>query len=215
MTQAVEAQLRAIFQIGTKVYPTSSERLLVHQMGGDGLAVVSEASEHSLERPIAIAVALMRHITTAGVFASAAIGEGDFAHIGGWHPKELEINDCGRILLGEGLMTLSTSVMGTALLRAYELDSACPSGPFLMISENDRDRIPDGLDVRETTSKNTLSINWLQTELAELSTICQKTDIDLHSAETIRQKMKDYCSQNIDIGDKWRDPLLELLDIQV
>ena len=214
---AVKGQIRAIFQIGTKVYPSSSKRLFVHQMGGDGLAIVSEVTEQSLERPIAIAVALLGHIATTGSFASAAIEEGDNEHISGWYPEEMYITDSGYVSLGEGLMTLSSSVMGTAIIRAYHLNNHGPSGPFLTISENCLDRVPEDMDIRETRSngKRIWSINWLQNESTFLSDIRDKTGISIPSAEDINQKMKEYCLQNPEIRDKWKDSLLQLLDIQV
>ena len=58
----------AIYRIGTKVYPNDQKRLLVHQMG-DGFAIVSDFGEASLERPIAIAIALMRCVATTGASA--------------------------------------------------------------------------------------------------------------------------------------------------
>ena len=214
---AVKGQIRAIFQIGTKVYPSGSKRLFVHQMGGDGLAIVSEGPEQSLERPIAISVALLRHIATSGLFGSAAIEEGDNAHVSGWYPEDMEITDCGGVSLGEGLMTLSSSVMGTAIIRAYHLNNHGPSGPFLTISENRRDRVPEDMDIRETGSngKRIWSINWLQYESMLLSDIRDKTGISIPSAKDINQKMKEYCLQNPEVRDKWKDPLFQLLDIQV
>ena len=201
---AVKAQIRAIFQIGAKVYPSSPKRLFVHQMGGDGLAIVSEGHEQSLERPIAIAVALLRHIATNGSFASAAIEEGDNAHVSGWYPEEMEITDCGIVSLGDGLMTLSSSVMGTTMIRVYHLNNDRPSEPFLTISENCLDRIPEDMDIRVTESdgKRIWSINWLQYELTILSDIRDKTGISIPSAEFINQKIKRYSSQNTDIRDK-------------
>lgn len=214
---AVKGQIQAIFQIGTKVYQSGSKRLFVHQMGGDGLAIVSEGPEQSLERPIAIAVALLRHITTSGLFASAAIEEGDNEHISGWYPEEMYITDSRYVSLGEGLMTLSSSVMGTTIISAYHLNSHGPSRPFLTISENCLDRVPEDVDIRETRrkGKRIWSINWLQNESTFLSDIRDKTGISIPSAEDINQKMKEYCLQNPEIRDKWKDSLLQLLDIQV
>ena len=54
----------------------------MHQMG-DGFAIVSDFGEATLERPIAISIALMRHVGSTGMFATAAIAEGEFADITG------------------------------------------------------------------------------------------------------------------------------------
>ena len=59
---------------------------------GDGFAIVSEFREESLERPIAIAIALMRCVATTGAFAAAAIAEGEHADITGCYPREVTEN---------------------------------------------------------------------------------------------------------------------------
>lgn len=99
--------MRAICQIGKKVYPNEGERLFVHQMG-DGFAIVSDFGEATLERPIAVAIALMRHVASTGMFATAAIAEGEFSDITGCYPREVtDDRDGDAVNLGEGLMTLS------------------------------------------------------------------------------------------------------------
>ena len=116
----------AIYRIGTYVYPDerseTGERLFVHQTG-DGFAILSDFHEYSLERPIAIATALMRYVVAStGNFASASISEGGFADISNCYPEELRrcLNGGSRTNLGSGIMTLFP-VMGTALIRAYKL----------------------------------------------------------------------------------------------
>ena len=207
----------AIHRIGTKVYPDAPERLFVHQMG-DGFAIVSDFGEASLERPIAIAIALMRCVATTGAFAAAAIAEGDFADISGCYPKEVrDSSDNGMVKLGDGLMILS-SVMGTAFIRAYHLSKAAPSGPFLTVSKCNRGRVPDGLPVRETESKKgrpLLSIDWIRAESPLLTDILKNADIISLSPNEIIRRIQKYCVRYEGIREKWGRPLQELLDIEV
>ncbi len=140
--------MRAIYRIGAKAYPEGPERLFAHQMG-DGFAIVSEFGEESLERPIAVAIALMRCVADTGTLAAAAIAEGDHADITACYPREVtDSTNSGIVPLGRGLMTLS-KVMGTAFIRAYRLHGD-PPGPFLTVAVNHRDRIPVGVTVRST-----------------------------------------------------------------
>ena len=209
--------MRAIFRIGTRVYPEEPQRLFVHQMG-DGFAIVSEFREESLERPIAIAIALMRCVATTGAFAAAAIAEGEHADITGCYPREVTENtDNGIVRLGRGLMTLST-VMGTAFICAYRLHNAAPSGPFLTVSANHPDRVPDGLPVRATKSRSctsVLSIDWVRAERALLSDIQEKADISTPSQCELVRKIQEYCKQYELIRKKWNRYLRDLLDIEV
>src|SRR3546814_9250255 len=50
---------------------------------------VCSSDLEALDRCVAIAVALMRHIATSGCLARAAVAEGDFADYSGCWPKEI------------------------------------------------------------------------------------------------------------------------------
>ena len=207
----------AIHRIATKVYPDDPERLFVHQMG-DGFAIVSEFGEASLERPVAIAIALMRCIATTGTFAVAAIAEGDHADIKGCYPQEVtDDSDNGIVRLGKGLMTLS-SVMGTAFICAYRLHNAAPPGPFLVMSEHHRDRIPAPLPARTTVSPKgapLLSVDWLRAESNPLSDLQRNAVISTPSPDALVQTIQDYCARYSSVREKWRRHLRDLLDIEV
>jgi len=210
--------MSAIYRIGTQVYPDDGERLFVHQTG-DGFAIVSDFGEPSLERPIAIAIALMRHVATTGMFAAAAIAEGEFADIKGCYPSEVMKNSDGdgAVSLGDGLMTLS-SVMGTAFIRAYRLNNDAPPGPFLTVAEGNRDRVPASLPVRATTSRKgapVLSIDWVRAKTKLLSGVQQGATIATPPRNALVQIIQDYCAQYTSICEKWGSRLCDLLDIEV
>ena len=210
--------MRALFRIGTKVYPNDDDRLFVHQMG-DGFAIVSNFGECSLERPICIAIALMHHVAAStGKFTAATIAEGEFGAIQGCYPPE--VMDCyrdGLVRLGRGLMTLST-VMGTNFIRAYGLHNKAPSGPFLTLSDCYRSRVPEGLSVR--TSKDVrytglLSIDWVRAETPLLRKIQVQADLIAPEPAELVQTIRNYCMQYPHIHEKWRIDLNELLLIKV
>ena len=66
---ALRELMGAIYRIGSRVYPHEGKRLFVHQMG-DGFAIVNDFGEASLERPLGIAAALMRHVASTGTFTA-------------------------------------------------------------------------------------------------------------------------------------------------
>ena len=150
---ALRELMQTIYRIGTRVYANEGERLFVHHMG-DGFAIVSDFGEASFERPLGIATALMRRLASAGTFAATAISEGDLSDITGCYPDEV-MKDCedGHVVrLNTGLMTLS-SVMGTAFIRAYRLHGEAPSGPFVIVSKEQEDRVPDEFEFRLVQGK--------------------------------------------------------------
>lgn len=210
--------MRALFRIGTKVYPNDDDRLFVHQMG-DGFAIVSNFGEYSLERPICIAIALMRHVAAStGKFSAATIAEGEFGAIQGCYPREvMECYRDGLVRLGRGLMTLST-VMGAAFIRAYGLHNKAPSGPFLTVSDCQRNRVPDGLSVRtnkDDMGTRLLSMDWVRAQTPLLREIQIQADLMASEPDELVQKIRTYCGRYPHIREKWRIALNDFLAIKV
>lgn len=138
-----------IYLIGSRCYFETPDRIFAHQTG-DGFAVVSEFCTSSLATPVAIAIALMRHVATGGCFAKATIAEGGFADISGCYPAVVRnARDAnGRVSMGKGVMTLFP-VMGTALINAVALAKVSPSGALLTLHEGAFDRLPSNCVVHK------------------------------------------------------------------
>ena len=184
--------------------------MFVHQMG-DGFAIVSDFGEDKLERPIAIAIALMRHVASTGMFASAAIAEGKFSDITGCYPEEVTKNlDGNTVDLGSGLMTCS-SVMGTAFIRAYKLHGKPPSGPLLVTPS---DPYIADLPVKKIDN-NRWSIDWTRARMKTLSDIQTQACLLSPESNELVQEINEYCNCYQDIGKKWSEPLHKFFDIRV
>lgn len=202
---SLQELMRAIYRIGRRVYPNEGERLFVHHMG-DGFAIVSDFGEASLQRPIAIAITLMRSVATTGMFAGAAIAEGEFADISGCYPTEVteDLDDGHVIGLGAGLMTLS-SVMGTAFIRAYRLSHDAPPGPLLILPKSCRHRIPAALTIRETTGRKgtpILSIDWIHAEPALFQSVQEQAGLRSVTPPALADALNAYCIQ-YSLREKW------------
>lgn len=215
---ALRELMQSIYRIGTRVYPDEGERLFVHQMG-DGFAIVSDFGEESFERPLCIAAALMRHLAATGVFAAAAVSEGDFSDIIGCYPAEVmrDSEDGYVVRLNAGLMTLS-SVMGTAFIRAYSLNGDAPSGPFLITSAGHRDRVPDGFEHRSVRGKgkrNLLSLDWIRSENPTIAWIQHTASLRAPKAEVLVQAIQRYCAEYPCADRKWSCNLRTLLDVDL
>jgi hypothetical protein len=127
--------MEGIYQIGCQCYPDSPDRIFAHQLG-DGFIIVTDFDSDSLDVPIAISVALMRHVAAGGRFASAAISTGGFSDIAGCYPRSVRkaIEEDGRVPMGSGILTV-LPVMGTALIRAYGVSKKAPSGSLLAMED--------------------------------------------------------------------------------
>jgi hypothetical protein len=207
--------MRAIFRIGTRVYPNETDRIFVHQTG-DGFIILSDFHEPSPIRPIAIATVLLSHVASSGRFARAAISEGELADIVGCYPKEIrDAKDReGDVILGDGLMTIFP-VMGTGLIRAVQVEKAGPSGPLLLIDSALRSRIPAEVQVTETgTAKHApLSVDWIHLKHNLVSDIRAKADLTAYSPQEIEKKLIAY-QRNYKL-DKWVENLRRYLNLEI
>lgn len=89
--------------------------------------------EPDASRAIAVAVAIMRHMTMKGYAVKAAISAGDLSDIKGRYPTPMRDAQDDRLGVGMGLMTI-ISVMGTALTKTHKL-AATRKGAVLILEK--------------------------------------------------------------------------------
>lgn len=169
--------MEGIYLIGSHCYIETPDRIFAHQTG-DGFAIVSEVGANSLEIPVAIAIALMRHVSARGRFAKATIAEGGFGNIAGCYPASVRDarDENGRVRLGRGIMTLF-STMGTALIHAVALAKESPSGALLTLSHEALSRLPDGCVVHEIAERKLISLDWIHSSFPLVSEIQVKSGL--------------------------------------
>lgn len=190
----LNALMEGIFQIGTEKYNDDISRLFAHQFG-DGFVIVSCFEEKSLDRPVAIAIALMRHILASGGVAKASIAEGGFSDIRDCYPRKItNLEKDGRIFIGSGLMTI-IPVMGTALINAVGLDKRSPSGSLLTIDKGNKDRISPDFIMREIEN-GLLSINWLKGDSKLVSDISSAAKLKNPSESERIEQLANYVRDN-------------------
>lgn len=196
--QSLGVLAEGILFLGRECYPKTLDRLFAHQTG-DGFIIVSEFGAEMLDQPLAIAMALLRHVAASGRFAKAAISQGEFADVRGCYPSSVRdaARDNGHLDLGEGLMTLFP-VMGMALIRAFKLAENSPSGPLLTLAATERHRIPGGLLVCETTNPDVLSIDWIHSPLPLAESLAHTARLNSPSVDRLESVLRSYChAQNL------------------
>jgi hypothetical protein len=210
---ALSDLMEGIYAIGTKCYPESPDRLFAHQTG-DGFVIVSEFGAASLEVPVAIAIALLRHVAARGRFAKASIGEGDFADIQGCYPRCIREarSDGDTVRLGDGLMTIFP-VMGTALIDAVAVQKRAPSGSILTVETGKRSRLPSDCIIRETNDPHIMSIDWIHSNLPLVTQLQQRAELHNPTPEQIEAIFGQYCLERQPPAH-WIDSTSSLLDLQ-
>jgi hypothetical protein len=190
----LNALMKGIYLIGSKHYADDVNRLFAHQFG-DGFVIVSCYEEKSLDRAIAISIALMRHILASGGLGKASVSEGGFSDVKACYPKEININERdGCVPIGDGLMTI-IPVMGTALINAVKVDKKSPSGSLLTIHSSNMERI--SREFRTSKIENDLlSIDWLKGEYDLVTEITEKAGLSIQTESERISSLKKYISDN-------------------
>lgn len=204
----LRALMSGIFAIGTRAYAGGGERLFAHQFG-DGFVIVGDFHEAALDRCAAIAVALMRHVTTAGCLARAAIAEGEFSDYSGCWPKEIrrkiERDQSDDVVgLGSGLMTL-LPVMGTALINANKLDSGNKiKGAVLTIRTADAPRVSPSFPRQEVRDAAHLTmIDWVHATSPYIDEIVERARIATVSPDQLRASVRAYIAGQPELSPAW------------
>lgn len=204
--------MEGIFRIGVQCYPESPDRIFAHQLG-DGFVIVSDFPEVTLERPVAIALSLLRHVATSGRYAKATISDGEFADIQSCYPSCIfnAADSHKRVRLGAGIMTLFP-VMGTALIRAISVAKKCPSGPLLAVAAANRQRLPDGLIIHEVPSQDIIIVDWLHSKNELAKDIANKSQLNWPDTSIISEQLREYC-QTQPVKEEWKSSAYNYLGI--
>jgi hypothetical protein len=209
---ALRDLMEGIFLIGKNCYPETPNRIFAHQTG-DGFAIVSEFHTESLEVPVAISIALLRHVASNGRFAKASIGEGEFADISGLYPDcviDAQING-GSVHMGDGLMTIFT-VMGTALINAHNIGKQSPKGSLLTLASCNLERVPEGCIIKKVEDGKLISIDWVHSQLQLVSQIQESAQLKHPTSELIKALFVQY-KLNHNPPQPWVDSTSELLHL--
>lgn len=205
--------MEGIFRVGCHCYPETPDRLFAHQLG-DGFVIVSEFPETTLDRPIAVAIALLRHVAQSGRFAKAAVSEGQFADIRSCYPASVLAAASGNhVVLGRGVMTIFP-VMGTALIRAFSVAKSCPSGPLLAVASAERQRLPAGLVTHEVPKRDLIVIDWVHSQSDLAAWIVTKAGLKSAGPTTVAELLSAYC-QTQELTKQWTENVRGFLNVAI
>ncbi len=195
-----DAALDALYRIGSKVYPESPNRLFCHQVGGDGLIIVSEFAEGKPEVPISIAVLLMQVLLRKGAVAKGGISEGTFFDVQGCFPSLSAYPQEGErtFRLGRGILTIFP-VMGTALINSHHFASIPPCGCRLAIDNSLMESIPDGLVVNDLDSKTSI-VDWIHTKTLTMEGIISDAGLHIPNVNKLEALLVDYVRNTGELG---------------
>lgn len=201
--RALGELMNSVFLVGSRVFPGTpernyAERLFAHQYG-DGFLVGSDSPEADASRAIAIAVAIMRHMTMKGYVTKAAISTGDLSDIRGCYPSPMRDVQYDRLELGMGLMTI-ISVMGTALTKAHKLAATRKGAVLILDKQLVEIGLPAGTKTRDPSSN---CIDWVSSDLPLADEIAEKSQLRTASARELCEKLRAYSAIRPTPPDAW------------
>lgn len=201
---ALNRLMLAIYKIGSLVYIKPPDRLFAHQMG-DGFLIGSDFHEPKLDRPAAIAIVLMKFIANFGLFARAAIAEGEISDIVGCYPIEVLDNrrdgDYPTAIMGDGLMTIFP-IMGTALVNVVGVDKRAPKGPLLTVPKEFRNRLSSNVISNVIVGTPNIGIDWVHTESELITYIKTKAMLEFPCPENLEILLGKYIAK-YKLPDEW------------
>lgn len=202
---AIGSLMEAIFKVGSSMRGHSS-RLFAHQFG-DGFVIVSDFPEDSAERPLAIAISLMRHLLAQGIVCKAAVACGGFADVKGCY-SEIVMTECKNsavVSMGEGLMTI-IPVMGTALITSHNL-SRERRGSVLLIQEDCFQTLPDKTVIR---TRSPTVVDWIHSDLDLSRRVSATANLMYLDTATAEVSLRNYIeAHGASVGSPWVSATLE------
>jgi len=196
---ALSTLMGALYRVGAKAFPTVPDRLFIHQFG-DGFVIVSDFPEGTAERPLAVAIAVMRHMIAKGVATKSAISSGDFSDIFGCYPSEVQeaADNHRHVRIGDGLMTI-IPVMGSALISPNKL-AARKSGAVLLLDTTKFATTPTGLKL---SSASLTVVDWVHSDFPLIREICGRAGLIPVTAEAAENFLRGYIRTNEGLSAEW------------
>jgi len=133
---AIDNLLATSTKICEQFLPEINNRLFAHQIGGDGIFIISESTFNNKDIPLVIVIIIMQTLLLNNYVCKAGIATGEFSDIQSCLPQIQHIIDSnsGQVDCG-GLMT-KFNVMGTALINSYRLSECDPRGSRLLVDSS-------------------------------------------------------------------------------
>ena len=202
---ALGGLMDALFRVGSTAFSVSPDRLFIHQFG-DGFLVVSDFPEPKPERPLALAIAIMRHLLVTGVATKAAVSAGDFSDVFDCYPPDVQAAavDHRHVRIGEGLMTI-IPVMGSALISPYKL-AAKRSGAVLLLDTVPFSSVPAGVKL---TSTAPVVVDWIHSDFPLVNKICEEANLAKVDATSAARHLRQYINGNRDLSKNWVSSTLD------
>ncbi len=178
---------------GVRFELPKNNEFFLHQMGMDGLFLISRYGFETYEIPISLSIYLMQKLLLSGFVGKCGISVGDNGDIQSSLPQTTEQIEISKSSL-YGCMMSKVNIAGTALINSYNLSKVKPNGSRLAIDIN---LIPEATDFSKF-SESVAIIDWIHTEMDYLDFIYNSLGEEKPNIETLEKILNSYIENNSD-----------------
>jgi len=196
---------------GVRFEMPKNNEFFLHQMGMDGLFLISRYDFESYEIPIAVSIYLMQKLLLSGSVGKCGISVGDNADIQSCLPQTTEQIEISKSSLYGGMMS-KLNIAGTALINCHKLSNGKPRGSRIAVDVN---LIPDNIDYYKFSDSVGI-IDWLHTELDYLDFIYRSLNEAKPSVDELESKLNTYIENNLgSFKDCWVENTLSFNGMKI
>lgn len=193
-----------MYEVWSRFTGKPADRLFAHQFS-DGFLLLQDDWRPTIDRSLAIAIGLMRYLLNWGFVGRAGIATGDFSDISSlFEIVQEEANHHVQRAEPDGVMT-TASVMGDALINAYNVQTNDLSGPLLFVHPALRDRISDQQLCTQEDSSKRLVIDWFRSDVPSLDEVLSILEIKWHTTETLTNNLRAHVNAHPSLSASWKE----------
>jgi len=191
---------------------TTDNRLLLHQMGADGLFIISDGPYRDYSKPLAVAIVLMQIVLLAGAVTKCGISFGNNGDYRSALPRLEALLESGYIEPRAGGLMTKVNIMGTALINSHRVASIEPRGGRLAVDSRLSHLIPSNIKVTKLGADMVI-VDWIHNEISEIDQLYSIAGIAQPGIEQLENALKAYVKNTGSLGlGEWGENTLQYAD---
>jgi len=206
---AIDTLLTTALNICYTYIPQENNRLFLHQMGADGIFLISERMYKEVEIPISIAIVIMQNMLLQGVVCKGGISKGDNADIQSCHPTLQDLLSTDPPNPASGGLMSRLNIMGTALINSYKFASIKPSGGRLAVDRSIMTVTPQNIIISQSMNEMSI-IDWVHSYTVKMKAIYESIATTPPEKDNLKKILTQYVKETGDSAKKdWGENTLK------
>lgn len=195
--RALDCLLSSALKITNIQFPTDNHRLLLHQMGADGLFIISDFGYESLQIPISISIYLMQQLLLCGSVGKCGISIGNNFDIRSCLPITEDLTKSQVSQPNSGGFITRVNIMGSALINSYRVANCEPNGSRIAVDRLIESSISIHTNIIQFDRKEEIIVtDWIHSESEILDYIYSSINEHKLNITKLEDHLKSYIRTN-------------------